>query len=932
MKKQLLLTFGLLTLLFSGTLKAQYCGGSGSSVCTIESGLTMEGFEPPDDSFPCVIIGVPYDTVLQVHTPPTATGSGVTATLNYITIDTISNLPCGLCWQTGNASNQINGNATGCVRLKGTTFDAPGIYTLHIIVNANVTYLGITLNETDQNLSSQGLHFEVRVKAPDDTCIAVDTLVTGNTASTPGAITTPTISGNTSICSGASTTLTAGGANYYAYAWSNGIGTQAISVNTPGTYTVTVYDNCNSATASVNVVNATITPASITANGPTTFCQGGSVTLNAGSGYSAYHWSTGATSQTINVTTAGSYYCNVTETGCPAPSDTVAVTVNTSPSPTITANGPTTFCAGDSVKLDAGAGYSAYSWSNSATSETIEASVSGNYTCTVTQNGCNGTSNTITVTASSPTPTVTSSGPLTFCSGGTDTLDAGSGFASYAWSNNASTEKIVVTQSGQFTCTVTQAGCQGVSNTVTVTVGSSLSPVINATPSLTICTGSTATLDAGPGYSSYSWSTSANTETITEGTAGTYTVTVTQGGCQGTASATLNVGNFPITVNITPAGPVKVCAGTPVTLDAGAGYTSYSWSNSANTETIQPTTSGTYTVTASQAACTGTASVNVTFNPLPQPNITSNGPLSICAGGIVTLDAGAGYSSYSWNDGDNTETTQISTAGTYSVVVTDTNNCSGSDSVVVSVANPPVPVITGTGGGCSGNPATLSTTQTFDSYIWSDGDTTATTLATAPGNYNVSVTLNGCVGSSTSPYTYSYISLPVEYVSQSQTSDSTTILQVSPTGPSYQWLSQQTLGGAYTLVSSTSEYFTAPCSTTPVYYTAVVTQNGCSDSARAIAVICTPLGIDEVPLVSKFALIPNPTSDMLNVSYNLNEETTVKISVVDLTGQVISSMTEESEYKGFRQHEIRVADLAPGIYILNFATDRGSFNAKFVKQ
>jgi large repetitive protein len=931
MKKHLPICLFCCCLLFSIVTRAQYCGGSGASVCTAASGYTLEGFYPPDDSFPCVTIGVPYDTVLQVHTPPTASSGGITATLNYIIIDTIANLPCGLCWQTGNSSNRINGNATGCVRLKGTTFDAPGIYTLRIIVDANVTY-GITLTESDQNLSSQGLHFEVRVKAPDDTCIAVDTLVTGNTASTPGPITAPIISGNTSLCSGASTTLTAGGANYYAYAWSNGVGASSISVNTPGTYTVTVYDNCNSATASVNVVNATITPATITPNGATTFCQGGSVTLNAGSGYSAYHWSNGATSQTINVTQAGNYYCNVTESGCPAPSDTIAVTVNSTPTPAITANGPLTFCAGDSVKLDAGAGYSAYNWSNNATTQTIEANVSGNYSVTVTQNGCNGASNTVTVTASSPTPTLTSSGPTTFCAGGADTLDAGSGYATYAWTNQATTQKIVVTQSGQYTCTVTQSGCSGTSNTLTITVGSSLSPVITASPSFTICTGSTATLNAGSGYTTYQWSTNASTQTIQANTANTYSVTVTQGGCSGSASAVLNVGNFPLTVNVTPAGPVKVCAGTPVTLDAGAGYTSYTWSNQGNTETIQPTATGNYTVTAYQDACSGTATVNVTFNALPQPHITSPGPLAICAGGTVSLDAGAGYSNYSWNNGDNTEVSQVSTAGTYSVVVTDTNNCVGSDSVVVAVSSPPVPVITGTGGGCSTLPLTLSTTGTFNSYLWSNGDTTATSVVTASGNYNVTVTLNGCVGSSNVPYAYTYIALPVEYVAQTQSSDTTTTLQVSPTGQSYQWLSQQTIGGAYTLQTSTSQAFTASCSTVPVYYTAVVNQGGCYDTARAIAVICTPMGIDGVPMLSKFSMAPNPTNDFLNISYLLNEETNVKISIIDLTGRTVMNVMEEDEYKGNRHHEIRVADLAQGIYVLNFATNRGSFNAKFVKQ
>ncbi len=253
MRKHLLCICCLFFIMCSLPVRAQYCGSSGPSICTISTGLTAEGFAPPDDSFPCAIVGVPYDTVLQVHTPATVSQGTSTYNLSYIKIDTISNLPCGLCWATGDVNNRIGGNATGCVRFRGTTFDAPGLYLLRIIVDATVSVLGIPVTEGGQNLSTQGLHFFLRVKLPNDTCIAVDTLALGNTASRAGAITAPVITGTATICSGSSTTLTATGTGYYAYTWSNGTYASSIHVNTPGLYTVTVYGNCNSATGSVNV-------------------------------------------------------------------------------------------------------------------------------------------------------------------------------------------------------------------------------------------------------------------------------------------------------------------------------------------------------------------------------------------------------------------------------------------------------------------------------------------------------------------------------------------------------------------------------------------------------------------------------------------------------------------------------------------------------
>ena len=140
-------------------------------------------------------------------------------------------------------------------------------------------------------------------------------------------------------------------------------------------------------TVTVNALPATPT---ITAGGPTTFCAGGSVTLTSSAGTS-YLWSNGATTASINVTTAGSYTVKVTNaSGCQsAASVATIVTVNALPAtPTITAGGPITFCAGGSVTLTSSAGTS-YLWSNGATTPGINVTTPGSYTVQVTNaSGC----------------------------------------------------------------------------------------------------------------------------------------------------------------------------------------------------------------------------------------------------------------------------------------------------------------------------------------------------------------------------------------------------------------------------------------------------------------------------------------------------------------------------------------------------------------
>ncbi len=136
--------------------------------------------------------------------------------------------------------------------------------------------------------------------------------------------------------------------------------------------------------------------ATITASGPTTFCQGGKVTLTASEG-SSYLWSTGATTRSIEVSTAGNYTVTVTNAnGCSATSTATAVTVSTFPTATITASGPTTITQTGNVVLSANTGTGlSYQWFrdavaiSNATSSSYTANTAGSYTVQVSNaNGC----------------------------------------------------------------------------------------------------------------------------------------------------------------------------------------------------------------------------------------------------------------------------------------------------------------------------------------------------------------------------------------------------------------------------------------------------------------------------------------------------------------------------------------------------------------
>ncbi|HRH67236.1 MAG TPA: hypothetical protein PLU53_13115, partial [Bacteroidia bacterium] len=185
--------------------------------------------------------------------------------------------------------------------------------------------------------------------------------------------------------------------------------------------------------------------ATITASGPTSFCTGGSVTLTANSG-SQYLWSPGGqTTRSITVSTSGNYSVRVTNSsGVNATSSAVTVTVSsTMTAPTITASGPTSFCAGGSVTLTSSTA-GAYLWSNSATTQSITVTSAGNYTVRATTGGCSATSaaTTVSITTTATTPTITASASLNICPGKPITLTS-SAANGYLWSNGATTRSIV---------------------------------------------------------------------------------------------------------------------------------------------------------------------------------------------------------------------------------------------------------------------------------------------------------------------------------------------------------------------------------------------------------------------------------------------------------------------------------------------------------
>lgn len=353
-----------------------------------------------------------------------------------------------------------------------------------------------------------------------------------------------------------------------------------------------------------------------TASGPTTFCAGGSVTLDAGSYPGAtFAWSNGDNTQTSVITTSGTYSCTVTKSnGCVSTSNPITVVVNPAPTtPTISASGPVTFCNGGSVTLTSSQA-SGIMWSDNSTAASITVNSSGTYDVTYTDgNGCTATSapTTVTVNANPAAPTVTANGSTSFCTGDSVMLTSSQATGNVWSPNGETTQSIYATASGTYSVTYTNSSnCSATSAATTVSVSNSPAPTVSITGSTSLCPGDDVTLTSSLA-DSYLWSNGATTQSITVNAAGTYFVTVTNSDpCNGVGASSST------TVTVLTAPTASFTYNVPVLnqyqfTNTSTGGTIYSWDfgdmnqSSAQNPMHIYTTSGTYTVTLTVTGANG---------------------------------------------------------------------------------------------------------------------------------------------------------------------------------------------------------------------------------------------------------------------------------------------------------------------------------------
>jgi len=571
----------------------------------------------------------------------------------------------------------------------------------------------------------------------------------------------------------------AGGTTPYVYNWDNGATTQDITGLSAGTYNLTVTDsnNCVVTTGPHNVTEPTLLQITLDSINNVS-CNGaanGGVFITASGGTTAYtyNWSNGATTQNATGLNGGNYSVTATDAnGC-----TATTGPHTVIEPNVLQVVVDTFknesCDGivdGFIHTSATGGTAPFSflWSTNATTSNVTGLVAGSYSVTITDSNSCTAIDTVTI---NDIPTITVAVNLidsVSCFGLSDgsidlNISGGAPSYTYNWTTGATTQDLNNLAIGSYSITVTDSlGCEVTDGAFDVLQPDSL--LLSASISNVSCNGAAdgsiavTTTGGTPSYT-YNWTPNgATTEDLTNISGGSYSITVVdRNGCSFNL-ANLVVGE-PTAIVLTSDSTAETCDGRNdgainLTVTGGepsiAGYT-YNWNTGTTTQDLSNISGGNYTVTVTDSlGCSQTLSTNVYDPAALNLAITATTPLEGCLGeAIGVLDAtasgGTGTLSYAWSNGTSTGLNPNLNAGTYSVVVTDVNGCTITDSAAIGTPIYPLinPYIEQTG--------TQDTTINWGSLVTIDasnnqsGVSYAWTETTTVGNLNI--------GSSTDPST-----------------------------------------------------------------------------------------------------------------------------------------------------------------------------------
>jgi gliding motility-associated-like protein len=413
----------------------------------------------------------------------------------------------------------------------------------------------------------------------------------------------------------------------------------------------------------------TVTPSvtNITLGNDTTYC--GNFIRTFYTGFSSSTWSTGQTGSQITVSTPGTYWVSVSNS-CSSKKDTIVLSQQ---QPLQFSLGPdTSICAGSSVQLSPNAAGTRYLWSTGDTTQKITVSNAGYYSLEITSNGCKST-DAINVSVTQLVNPFTLGRDTFYCGNFSSTLRTGS--STTLWSTGQSGSQITITQPGVYWAKVYNQ-CNSVFDTIKI--DQRPVPVVKLRNDTSVCNGNNVLIEAYQPNASYVWNTGDTTHSIVAGQSQTYNVRVTVNGCSANGSMKLSLLYPPVPFEL--GNDTTYCGAFSRLLKSNSSTTQ--WNDSITAAQITVSKPGTFWAINKNTCGIFRDTITIKRNPLPVVNIGRD--TSFCIGEVLLNAYGAGNIAYLWNNGARDSAISTGEFGSHWVIVTDTNNCMNSDTVLLT--------------------------------------------------------------------------------------------------------------------------------------------------------------------------------------------------------------------------------------------------------
>jgi uncharacterized protein YjdB len=725
------------------------------------------------------------------------------------------------------------------------------------------------------------------------------------------------------ICEGETITLTATGGT--SYLWNTGETSPSIEVNPiiETSYVVEVTSSNCSSTDSVTVF--VVFAPNLNVSNNIVIVDGQSTTLIA-NGASNYLWSTGETTASISVVPTVTTTYTVSSIGANNCSISTDVTVTVIPEVIADAGTDTTICVEENVILNATGG-GTYLWNTGETTSEliVSPSVTTIYTVTVEDDFGFIDTDSVTITVNE-TPNISISADVTIIDGDSTTLTANGG-DNYQWITGETTASIVVNPSVTTTYTVSSFGAGDCEDTEQVTVTVIPELTANAGADASICSGDSITLNASGGIS-YTWNTGDTGSQLTVSP----TVTTTYSVIAEDSFGNSDTDDVTITVNETPnvviSENITIVEGETTSLVVNGAET-YEWNTgeTANSITVSPIQTTTYTVIATANTCSIQLQVTVTVEGVFEASAGEDERVCQDDTYEVVLTANEG-DSYLWNTGETMQSIIVSpvATSTYSVTVSQGVQ-EDTDNVTVYVdPNPDVVILNGDNVDImDGDFITLSASGA-NSYEWNNG-ATQPNIAVSPSVTTI-YEVRGYVGNC---YDEKQITVNVipDVIADAGQDVSICLDEVATLiasgGEEYVWSTGETTQTIEVSPSVTTEYTVTVFNALDFDEDAVIVEvdTDCDEDS-----VEEPIDDDLQDFA--FDIFPNPASNVINLKLSGSNILT-NVYLYDITGKLIHKARISNENMSNSSiTQIDINKLQSGIYYIKLIDIHRDISKKLI--